>query len=96
MTKLPVDNYIIRDIDRQIHNFSREEVLAVYKLLKNRLNQIELKAGNKFYPGAQVKFKTKDGSTLKGTVQKVNRKTVIVKTLTSVWKVSPSRLEEFV
>jgi hypothetical protein len=72
-------------------------------LLREAHQCLEVKARNQFDPGQKVRFRTKHGATIEGTVTRVNRKNIIVhakkdrygmETPRPVqWTVSPSLLE---
>lgn len=73
-------------------NFSDEEFRSIIAAVNYKSKERQARAVHSFRVGETVKFKLKSGQVLEGTVQKINQKTVSVKTATSIWKVSGSLL----
>ncbi len=75
-------------------NFSNEEIRAIIQAVKYKQDQMNTVARFMFRKGDQVKFKTREGITVIGTITKVNRKTTEVKSGMTNWKVTSSLLEK--
>ena len=64
-----------------INRASAEDLEAMLQAYKDRKKAAEQEDKSSVRPGAKVKFLVgKSGQTLRGTVQKINRKTIAVKT----------------
>ena len=62
--------------------------------VKKRQNVVHQEIGSKFSVGQSVSFMTKNGNTQSGLIEKINRKTILVRTdAYQTWKVSPSLLK---
>lgn len=62
--------------------------------VKKRQNVVQQEIGSKFSVGQSVSFMTKNGNTQSGLIEKINRKTILVRTdAYQTWKVSPSLLK---
>ncbi|HUU87902.1 MAG TPA: hypothetical protein VMX17_09125 [Candidatus Glassbacteria bacterium] len=70
-----------------------DEAKIIYKLYIARANAISEMKTLQFAPGQRVQFTTKKGITVKGKVQKVNRKTIAVSTDNGTWRVTASFLK---
>ena len=57
-----------------------------------KFKEMQRRATILFAKGDKVKFETRSGETITGTVARINQKTVTVNTSTSQWKVSGSLL----
>jgi len=62
--------------------------LAVVEALRSR----EKAMADTFVVGDRVKFRAKDGRTITGSVFKINLKTIKVRSIDTVWAVTPSLL----
>jgi len=72
---------------------TKDELYHYHDILKARAKQIEQKIASKFNVGDKVKFIGKYGNEVKGTITKVNQKTIkLISTDNIRWKVSPSLL----
>ena len=70
---------------------------VINQIMRDASNNMQTKAivAIRADVGDKVEWDSKTGSTLRGKIQKINRKTIIVKTETgSLWKVSPSMLRK--
>lgn len=73
---------------------SLDELRIVQNALAIRFKELQSRAAHSFSRGDKVKFTTRNGETVTGTVAKINQKTVTVNTPTSQWKVSGSLLRK--
>jgi ribosomal protein L35AE/L33A len=64
----------------------------IISLVRNAQTQAQAKAASSFNIGDAVMFKSKGGQVVRGTIAKVNRKTIAVKSGQMNWRVSPSLL----
>lgn len=62
--------------------------LAVVEAIRAR----ETDVARAFQAGDRVKFTAKDGRTITGSVAKINLKTIKVRSIDTMWAVSPSLL----
>jgi len=62
--------------------------LAVVEAIRAR----ETDVARDFQVGDRVSFRAKDGRTITGTVAKINLKTIKVRSIDTMWAVSPSLL----
>lgn len=70
------------------------ELNEIQNALNVRFREIQRRAAISFRVGDAVKFQSRTGRTISGTVTKVNQKTVSVKAIDSTnWKVSGSLLQ---
>ena len=70
------------------------ELNEIQNALNVRFREIQRRAAISFRVGDAVKFQSRTGKTISGTVTKVNQKTVSVKAIDSTnWKVSGSLLQ---
>lgn len=67
---------------------------VVVSELRNRHSRKEVVASMKFNVGDVVSFVTKRGQTVRGTVEKVNAKSISVDAGMMKWKVSPTLLKK--
>lgn len=91
-------NYIMKNqqVFNAIAKMSIEELQQVYAAYSQRARAIQEEAKNEFSVGQKVKFISRhNNAQVQGIIDKINRKTIIVKdSLTSMkYKVSPSLLE---
>lgn len=79
----------------EIENMDRAELNIVIDAVNRRQKMLSQESTRKFSIGDSVTFKTKSGEKIFGTVDKVNRKTIIVNEDNKLkqWKVSASLLE---
>lgn len=70
---------------------TREDVLAVSRALRERLDQIERRTASDLFVGAKIKVSGKKAA-FEGVIIKINQKTVRVRDSSNrkVWIVSPS------
>jgi len=66
--------------------------LAVVEAIRAR----ETDVARAFQVGDRVRFTAKDGRTITGSVAKINMKTIKVRSIDTVWAVSPSLLQRVV
>lgn len=69
-----------------------DDLRSVQNALAIRFKELQSRAAHSFMKGDKVKFQTRSGETITGTVAKINQKTVTVNTPISQWKVSGSLL----
>ena len=68
------------------------EINLMIEAIRARQSAVQLEEGAKFSVGDKVSFEEKY-STVSGIIQKINRKTIVVKTSQGQqWRVSPSLL----
>ena len=76
-----------------IHKMSKSEIELAVEAIKLRRTQLAKSAARKFVRGDSVRFTGKRGATVKGTVEKVNPKTVVVDAgVDGKWRVTASML----
>ena len=76
-----------------IHKMSRSELELVVAAVKLRRTQLAKSAARQFVRGDSVRFTGKRGATVRGTVEKVNPKTVVVDAgVDGKWRVTASML----
>ncbi len=80
-------------IEKQLVGLDFPALRKVLDLVHDRMDQATIDLARTFAPGDKVKF-TGKGRQLIGTVAKVHRKTVKVKTDGGYWRVSPTYLEK--
>jgi hypothetical protein len=73
-------------------SFSPEEIRSMSQAVSIKFKEMQRRATILFAKGDKVKFETRSGETITGTVARINQKTVTVNTSTSQWKVSGSLL----
>jgi len=74
---------------------SQEECHKVWKIVKTKFDQLASLQALNFYKGQRVEFNDNKGAgtVIQGTVEKVNRKTIAVRSdLGQRWRVAPSLL----
>jgi transcription antitermination factor NusG len=74
-------------------SFSAEEIRSISQAVSIKFKEMQRVATVRFAKGDKVKFETRSGETITGTVARINQKTVTVNTPTSQWKVSGSLLK---
>ena len=77
----------------QIHKMSKSEIELAVEAIKLRRTQLARSAARKFVRGDSVRFTGRGGATVRGTVEKVNPKTVVVDAgVQGKWRVTASML----
>lgn len=72
-----------------------DELLKLSRIVREQFSHATKEEGSKFKPGDDVTFKGKNGSTLRGKVIKINRKTIGVLVDGYLnYRVSPSFLKK--
>jgi len=69
-----------------------EDLRYLNLLVVEAIRAREQAAAGTFLVGDRVKFTAKDGRTITGTVFKINLKTIKVRSIDTMWAVSPSLL----
>jgi hypothetical protein len=67
-----------------------DELNTVGQILKARHNTVQCLAGMKFRTGQSVIIMTKVRGSVRGTIEKINTKSIDVKTALGRYRVSPS------
>jgi len=82
-----------KDVCDYIRNADHETLNAIITQINRRRSSLQEQAADNFMVGQDVEFTRKSGDIIQGSIQKINRKTILVKTnLNLLWKVSPSLL----
>lgn len=81
-----------KDVYDYIKNADNETLNAIITQINRRRSALQEEAIDNFVVGQAVEFTRKDGDIVRGSIQKINRKTIHVKTDFVTWKVSPSLL----
>lgn len=81
-----------KDVYDCIKSADNETLNAIIVQINRRRSALQEEATDNFVVGQAVEFTRKDGDVVKGKIQKINRKTIHVKTDLVMWKVSPSLL----
>jgi hypothetical protein len=82
-----------KDVYDYIKSADNETLNAIITQINRRRSALQEEAIDNFVVGQDVEFTRKDGDTIRGSIQKINRKTILIKTdLNLLWKVSPSLL----
>jgi len=71
---------------------TRDEIQEMWKILKQRSRQIEEMKTIDFNIGDKVTFKDKRNKTETGTITKINKRTINVRTEDCNWRITPSLL----
>lgn len=72
---------------------SNADLDRTFQIFKHRRNVLAQSAAAQFAPGEKVSFPNKQGITVTGFIQKVNRKTVAIKGDDGInWRVTPNFL----
>ncbi len=74
-------------------SFSPEEIRSMSQAVSIKFKEMQRVATVRFAKGDKVKFETRSGEIITGTVARINQKTVTVNTPISQWKVSGSLLK---
>ena len=85
-------NLLNKDVYDYIKNADNETLNAIITQINRRRSALQEEATDSFVVGQDVEFTRKDGDIVRGSIQKINRKTIHVKTEFVTWKVSPSLL----
>lgn len=84
-------------LNKEVYDYIRsadsDTLNLIIEELKKRQSVIQQEAGSEFSVGQSVMFPTKNGLTQSGLIEKINRKTIIVRTEYRTWRVSPSLLK---
>lgn len=76
-----------------IASMNFDDIRKMYNLLSARTEMLQQQAKCKFDIGDYVKFNSKYGEQVRGTITKINQKTIKMKAESGmVWTVSPSLL----
>ena len=81
-----------KDVDDYIKSADNETLNVIITQINRRRSALQEEAIDNFVVGQDVEFTKKDGGIVQGVVQKINRKSIHVKTDLVLWKVSPSLL----
>jgi len=81
-----------KDVYDYIKSADNETLNAIITQINRRRSALQEEATDNFVVGQAVEFTRKDGDIVRGSIQKINRKTIHVKTDFVTWKVSPSLL----
>lgn len=79
---------------KTIRNADRATLDAIIAEVKNRQRQMQQDIGSSFNVGDKVWFDAKRRGRVEGLIEKINQKTIVVKTPLVTWKVSPSLLKK--
>jgi hypothetical protein len=85
-------------LNKEVYDYIRsadsDTLNLIIEELKKRQSVIQQEAGSEFSVGQSVTFPTRNGLTQSGLIEKINRKTIIVRTdAYKTWRVSPSLLK---
>ena len=72
---------------------SIEELRELNRVVYEAIRARETDVGRAFKFGDRVKFTAKDGRIITGSVFKINLKTIKVRSIDTVWTVTPSLLQ---
>ena len=76
-----------------IRNADNDTLNAMIKEINTRRRLVQERLGRQFTVGQMVEFNTKKGAVERGEIEKINRKTISVRTAPLVrWRVAPSLL----
>ena len=81
-----------KDVYDYIKSADNETLNVIITQINRRRSALQEEATDNFVVGQDVEFTRKDGDIVRGSIQKINRKTIHVKTDLVLWKVSPSLL----
>lgn len=81
---------------KKIYELDSSEIRECYDLLRAQQDRLTREATECFFIGDEVFFQSRKGMKVYGTVEKVNRKTIIVKEEDSfrTWRVSANLLHD--
>jgi len=78
---------------RSIRSADNDTLNAMVKEINARRSVVQKQLGSKFTVGQMVEFNSKKGVVERGEIEKINRKTISVRTAPLVrWRVAPSLL----
>jgi len=78
---------------RSIRSADNDTLNAMVKEINARRSVVQKQLGSKFTVGQMVEFNTKKGVVERGEIEKINSKTISVRTAPLVrWRVAPSLL----
>lgn len=78
---------------RSIRSADNDTLNAMIKEINARRSVVQKQLGSKFTVGQMVEFNTKKGVVERGEIEKINSKTISVRTAPLVrWRVAPSLL----
>ena len=78
---------------RAIRSADNDTLNAMVKEINARRQVVQAQIGNNFTVGQMVEFNTKKGVVERGEIEKINRKTISVRTAPlERWRVAPSLL----
>ena len=78
---------------RSIRSADNDTLNAMIKEINARRSVVQKQLGSKFTVGQMVEFNTKKGAVERGEIEKINSKTISVRTAPLVrWRVAPSLL----
>jgi hypothetical protein len=84
----------VKQIQKLIDSLENTSDLAIIgRILKARHNTVQCLAGMAFRKGQAVMFTSKSGMVVRGTVAKINAKSIDVNSPLGKWRVSPSMLK---
>tara|TARA_Y100001963_G_C6513350_1_gene323125 strand:- start:234 stop:515 length:282 start_codon:yes stop_codon:yes gene_type:complete len=84
-----------REVQSMIMNMDNDEMNGLIEIIKFRRNQIQSEAKKMFKVGDKVYFVSKKQGKVYGTVEKINRKYIVIDQTNGMmsWRVSPSFLK---
>lgn len=83
----------VKKIRPLLRGMSTEELSAVHSLVNEEWTSLQNRAAHSFRKNDQVEFEDRTGNTVRGTVSRVNKKTVTIDVPgTRGWRVAPSLL----
>ena len=78
---------------RAIRSADNDTLNAMIKEINARRQVVQAQLGSKFTVGQMVEFNTKKGIPVRGEIEKINRKSISVRTAPlERWRVAPSLL----
>lgn len=83
----------VKEIVAGIKTLNDAEMKLVVAAINARYKKLRDEKADGFTVGQKVSFESKKAGTVYGVVEKVNRATIIVKTLNTTWRVSPNLLK---
>ena len=83
------------EVQAMIMNMDNDEMNSIIETIKFRRNQIQSEAKKMFKVGDKVYFVSKKQGKVYGTVEKINRKYIVIDQTNGMmsWRVSPSFLK---
>ena len=82
----------LKTISTLIAKASRQDLDKVFKSIQSRETVLTRNATKSFRVGQRVQFDSSKKGQVVGTIEKINSKTIIVKSGSTKWKVTPSLL----